>query len=477
MAQYSMTNEECAVFLEGTANQVQEMINTNNTNPTSNQLKVEAFDGAMLAASPQNQLKRFLLLCERRNNLLRDIEKIAGGQVNDQNIRVRTDTLNHSREMFFKVQELIDVAECSDATGRINDMFRQGTAQRCSQVCEEFLEKCTLSSSTSNVTNKTNTICMPAITVPKYNGEVTEWSNFKKYFDNLVHNNPNISDINKLHYLKAALTGPAAEVVKGVDLSNEGYRTAYDLLTSQYSNTQRVATAHYKILASHRLPPHPTANDYFNLANSHTAAMAGLREQGIADLTDYMGLQLTLNSLDLPTRTAFEASLAPNTFPTSEAFRSFLNEKARLLETIRSIDNPPEKRPVRRPTRTLVNPEEQLEEIKTTNIQAEIEKKLRNPRRQNNKACFFCNSQYHMLYGCPHFHALGIKQRFEYVAKHTLCLNCFGMHLLKDCKTLQGCKRCGHRTHHTLLHEMTAPSVPHINQNNTANRAAEINAD
>ncbi|XP_065083411.1 uncharacterized protein LOC135705566 [Ochlerotatus camptorhynchus] len=79
---------------------------------------------------------------------------------------------------------------------------------------------------------------------------------------------------------------------------------------------------------------------------------------------------------------------------------------------------------------------------------------------ENVKKCPHCK-QAHLLFQCSGFQCLTPQQRFEFVKKHGLCINCLkGTHLAKDCSS-GSCKQCS-KKHHSLLHlpPISSSSVP-----------------
>lgn len=442
------------------------------SNSTTNQL-AENSGGVNTPSHYHNLVKRLQFLCNQRTIHLDEMQLLATGEVNASNLQANVYEMNAVRDKFFRLQEQIDNLECSDPTNMIIDVFRDSAAAQCTRAYKQFMSQTSRASSSIEPKANPTPVRMPHVAVPTYAGDVTEWSNFKAYFDHLIHNNNEITDIHRLHYLKTALVGPAAEVIKGVPLSESGYRTAYKLITEQYGNSQRAAAAHYQALDGPKLSSQPKANELYELVNSHTSAMAGLQEQKIPDLTDYLAMQVTLSRLDTQTRAEYESSLAPASFPSSETFRAFINAKARVIETVgRSRLGPDRRPPARQPSRSLHVAEENPAEAAVNTIRARPARYRQMapsaPRvhgKNTGASCHYCQSQSHFLHACPDFNDLNLKQKFDFIAENLLCLNCFSKHLVHDCTSTQGCKRCGRRTHHTLLHEMYKLSVSHIPAN------------
>ena len=99
------------------------------------------------------------------------------------------------------------------------------------------------------VKTKLNTSCqvnvpLPKLTIPKFGGQIDQWPEFKNLFDSLVHQNSNLSDVEKFQYLRSLLVSDASALVCNYPLSSELYKTAYEVLQDRYNNKRRLAQ-HY----------------------------------------------------------------------------------------------------------------------------------------------------------------------------------------------------------------------------------------
>jgi len=71
-----------------------------------------------------------------------------------------------------------------------------------------------------NIIFKTLGIRLLTIELPKFNGDIAEWLGFRDTFQSLIHNNETIDPIQKFHYLKVALEGNAAQIIKSLEFSD-----------------------------------------------------------------------------------------------------------------------------------------------------------------------------------------------------------------------------------------------------------------
>lgn len=80
--------------------------------------------------------------------------------------------------------------------------------------------------------------------LPKFRGDITTWFTFWDSFNSAIHANTHIANIDKFHYLKASLEGPAAESILRLTLSSANYDAAVDLLRERYGNKLQIISAH-----------------------------------------------------------------------------------------------------------------------------------------------------------------------------------------------------------------------------------------
>ena len=82
-----------------------------------------------------------------------------------------------------------------------------------------------------------------------------KWKAFWDSFDSAVHKNEKLNAVEKFNYLQSKLTGDAANAISGLQLSNENYPIAVDILNKRFGNKQIIIDAHFSALMD--LPPSP----------------------------------------------------------------------------------------------------------------------------------------------------------------------------------------------------------------------------
>lgn len=101
--------------------------------------------------------------------------------------------------------------------------------------------------STNNVAHS---IRLPEIQIPKFDGDPESWIEFRDTFKSLIHTNPNLSAIQKLHYLKDALIGEAHSSVANLDMSTENYIIGWKLVEKRHNDKNFLIKIHISALFS-----------------------------------------------------------------------------------------------------------------------------------------------------------------------------------------------------------------------------------
>ncbi|EZA51527.1 hypothetical protein X777_09742 [Ooceraea biroi] len=67
---------------------------------------------------------------------------------------------------------------------------------------------------------------LPRISLPKFSGNFTEWENFRGIFESLVASKESLSNSQKLHDLKASVTGEAALLINHIQIADTNYQSS-----------------------------------------------------------------------------------------------------------------------------------------------------------------------------------------------------------------------------------------------------------
>jgi hypothetical protein len=117
------------------------------------------------------------------------------------------------------------------------------------------------------------------IPVPKFDGEILNFPNFKGLYENLIHNNASLSPVQKMHYLKKACKdGKAERLVRDFPLTEQAYGEAWALVLSRFDNKRAIVQALFRQFVNIQIITSPTK--LRDLLDEIDIIMRGLKAAG-----------------------------------------------------------------------------------------------------------------------------------------------------------------------------------------------------
>ena len=89
---------------------------------------------------------------------------------------------------------------------------------------------------------------LPKLSLPKFRGDVTNWSAVWDSYQSAVHENTGIAVMDKFSYLNSLLEGPAARAIQGLTLNEGNYESSIGLLKDRFGRPQQIISAHMEEL-------------------------------------------------------------------------------------------------------------------------------------------------------------------------------------------------------------------------------------
>ena len=272
---------------------------------------------------------------------------------------------------------------------------------------------------------------LPRIELPTFSGEITDWISFIDIFTAIVDTNTSLLPVQKLWYLRSAVRGGAAQLIKGLSLSNDNYEVALNLLRERYDNKPLIVRHNLKLLMQQPSMVIENPRALRSLIDNSIRHVESLRVLGLpVDSWDILLIFILSEKLDTVTRRAWELHKYTGELPTFKEFTEFLNVRCQMLDSM----------PV------------------TKNVQAKKEQ-VKYKSKDNSKqvsyltltsSCTYCKAD-HSLKACPEFKRLSVVEKRQHVKKTKACFNCLSpTHFVKFCKA-PPCSICK-RTHNSLLH-------------------------
>ncbi|XP_050293812.1 uncharacterized protein LOC126734295 [Anthonomus grandis grandis] len=277
----------------------------------------------------------------------------------------------------------------------------------------------------------TGGVKLPVIEISTYDGEYEKWLEFRDTYESLIHQNTNLSSIQKFHYLKSYLGPSVLEIIASLELSATNYDIAWALICDRFNNNRILVQNHVKALFNIQKLHVESSSSLRKLVDSvakHLRALKTLNEP--VEAWDTLVIFMISSKLDEITLRKWEQLKTSYTTPTLDNLTSFLKERAYLLESL-----------------------EQNKSVVVTEDSSKRHRKVKSFVTENTSVkpnCSFCK-QGHYIQNCPDFLKLNTNERLEEVKKKHLCLNCLrASHMVKQCYS-RPCKTCRAK-HNTLLH-------------------------
>lgn len=357
-------------------------------------------------------------------------------------LQVRTKTVESLNQQFCEVQDTIELKSSdSQLTSELDE--RQTFEDQYYAILAKA--KCFLKEySPCHTSNSKNSIKLPTISLPTFDGTYDNWLEFRDTFLSLIHNSKNIDNVQKLHYLRSALSGNALQVIKSLEFSAENYDIAWELLQNRYNNNRLLVHNHVKALFAAQSLSKESASSIRKLIDAflrNIRALNALDEP--TETWDTLIIFIMVSKLDSSTEREWE--LYKSTILKAESkskikftdLIKFLKDRADVLETIKVSQN--------RHTPDIKVKKQSSNQSHSHSYVATQSKPSNQPSNHKRAfTCCLCNAA-HALYNCTSFLNLSTQDKYKIVDEKGLCCNCLRSgHAVKDC-WFGPCKQCNRK--------------------------------
>ena len=90
---------------------------------------------------------------------------------------------------------------------------------------------------------------LPELKLLHFNGDMTKWTPFWDSYKAAIHEDSELSDIDKFTYLRSLLEHTASEAISGLTLTAANYAEAVDILRKRFGDNDRIIESHMEALA------------------------------------------------------------------------------------------------------------------------------------------------------------------------------------------------------------------------------------
>ncbi|XP_058456550.1 uncharacterized protein LOC131433948 [Malaya genurostris] len=314
-----------------------------------------------------------------------------------------------------------------------------------------------------HVSSTLSGIKLPTISLPEFDGDYMQWLAFHDTFLALIHSNPDVPDIQKFHYLRAAIKGEAAQLIESIGISSANYLLAWQTLENRYSNDYLLRKRHLQALFDIPRMKKESAASLHGLVDEferHTKILHQLGEP--TDTWSSILEHLLCMRLHDDTLKAWEDHASTVANPDYACIIDFLQRRARVLESI-SVNH--------HSTESASSSGSSSHTLKRNHFHSQFRLTSCASTAGSGEKCIAC-SQSHSLVKCQKFIRLSTNERQQFVISKRLCHNCLKIgHFVRNCPSKFSCRKCNSR-HHTLLHFGQPDSSPRSNREGISSSAS-----
>ena len=267
---------------------------------------------------------------------------------------------------------------------------------------------------------------LPKLELKRFEGELTTWTSFWDSFEAAIHNNEQLSSIDKFNYLRTLLEGPEAAAVAGLSLTSSNYTEAVAVLKKRFGNKQLIISAHMDML--------------MNLEG----VSSGQNLKAIRELHNHVESHVrSLQSLGVPS-SSFGAMLA-------SVIMNKLPHDLRLAVSKEITDGEWDLKKVM----AVVEKEIDARERAAANAKP-VQRGMGRSHPPTASALLSSSGSPCSFCGQPHFSAncetvADVLERKQLLSKNGRCFACLRKgHMSKDCRSSKNCHGCGGRHHASI---------------------------
>ena len=296
--------------------------------------------------------------------------------------------------------------------------------------------------STSN-NERNQGVRLPKITLPRFKGDVTKFQHFWQSFRCAVHENQCLSDIHKLNYLVNSLEGQAYKALEGLEIREENYDMAVQLLKERFGKTQHIISAHMQSLLKLQSFQNDKLSDIRRIYDTIMVHVRGLESLGVSS-EKYGSLLVPVIISRMPEDVALQVARK-----TSEdvwnirEIMDIIQREIEAREVSKKITGQDRKRSEKEPFRPFqryVSPQGTTKSF--------VAKFDSSTEKGQQIKCYFCDKN-HFSNECKEI--TDVKDRRAILRQANRCFHCLRKgHFSKDCQVRTKCYNC-RGSHNTAL--------------------------
>jgi Protein of unknown function (DUF1759) len=397
-------------------------------------------------------IRRFSLIMTDKENLTSDITRLFG-LINRINTKLDSHQPNADPPVLlteFDLPRLFErMSEASKSLQSIETQtYRLYSEQEVNETHGQFVfgleenldvvyaKANSLKTSFESQKSSSSLIKRKAIDLPQFNGDSSNWAEFKDQFDAAFHNDKSLPDSVKLQNLKNLMVkgSPPSQILSGFTITNENYAIAYQELTSRYEKKRELFFSYMDSIQA--LSQLKNQGGLQNMIDTMKSTMQKIQTLGMPTETwSPVMVYYIYRLLDPSSRREVEKAYPQNSVPKFEDVLKTLlplaiaHDAARVKSSFSHQSLPEEGN---RQTHSNNNGESSSSSASSTN------------QKDGGQKCFICKSRDHWSVYCEVLRKLPtVSQRLKLLREKKLCEKCVNEHPTTSCRRNSKCRTPG----------------------------------
>ncbi|XP_006825480.1 uncharacterized protein LOC102803144 [Saccoglossus kowalevskii] len=294
-------------------------------------------------------------------------------------------------------------------------------------------EMSSTSFTSNNSASRRRTVNLPKLDLEEFSGDILSWQSFIDTFEAAIDKDDMLDEVNKFQYLRAHVKGEAAKVIEGLQLTNENYKHALELLKRRYGLKHKIRNAYMKALWELPKPSNDLSSLKFFYDNMESYRR-GLEALGKSE-DSYRDFLIPIILEKLPGN--FRRIITRDHGTDDWSFKDLRESVCKEIEAMEAgeISN--------NSVSSFAYNESPMRNVQFSAQALHTNTKTRKPD------CVFCSNS-HRPFDCTN--VTDHMQRFEIIKTKGLCFNCLSKgHSSRSCQSVFKCRKCDSK-HHTTIH-------------------------
>ena len=283
---------------------------------------------------------------------------------------------------------------------------------------------------------------LPKLTLPKFNGDVTKWTTFWDSFKSAI--DPQLAPIDKFNYLNSLLEGNALRCVKGLQLSEDNYNTALDLLKQRFGKKQQIICAHMEELVKLSDCNNDRPHSLCSLYDHITVHIRGLEALEV-NSDQYGSLLIPIIMSKLPSEVRLKVARENQ----EDVWQ--IKDLMKVLQTEVDAREASETTKLKSASQTAAKNHSQNRHNHTAGAFVSQNRPIK---------CVYCNA---LHYSASCDKVRDVKERKDHLIKTGRCFNCLkANHKTRECLSTKTCRLCHQKHHQSICNSLSQQVEPFV---------------